>query len=252
MGAVQIVTATISVLITLVAVVLVVRTVARMVRVIRLGAPDPTRGDAKGTRTATMLRETLGHTRMLKWTLVGAAHWFVMIGFITLSTLVAQAYFEVFDPHAHLPIIGGWTVYGAFTELISVLGIPAILILMGIRLRNRPSADPARKSRFAGSTMWQGYFVEWIVLLVLVCGMLIRGIAAAMGDLGYPVWAAPVSHALGHVMPASAAALAGMIPPSAWLTGAAQTGKVSSPMAAAMPRISIPQTRTATMIHSTK
>jgi Fe-S oxidoreductase len=207
MGAVQIVTASIALAITLVAVVLVTRTVLKMTRVVRLGAPDPTRGDAKGTRTATMFRETLGHTRMLKWTLVGAAHWFVMIGFITLSTLVLQAYFEVFDPHAHLPIIGGWLVFGLFTEIISVLGIPAIVTLIAIRLRNRPTADPARKSRFAGSTMWQGYFVEWIIVAVLVCGMLIRGIAAAEGRLDYPVWAAPVSHGLGAILPASATLL---------------------------------------------
>ena len=65
-----------------------------------------------------------------------------------------------------------------------------------MRLINRPTR-PVRPSRFAGSTMWQGYFVEWIVLLVLLCGLLIRGFKAADGDLPYPTWAAPVSHALG-------------------------------------------------------
>ena len=130
MEAVQIVTTVVAYLVTLVAVALVARTVARMVRVVRLGAADPTRADAKGTRFVTMVRETLGHTKMLKWTTVGIAHWFVMIGFITLSTLVLGAYFEVVDPRAELPIIGHWTVFGLLTELIGAFGIPAILWLM--------------------------------------------------------------------------------------------------------------------------
>jgi len=203
MDAVQIVTTIVSFAVTLVAAALGARTVARMVKVVRLGAPDPTRVDAKGTRFVTMIRETLGHTKMLKWTTVGIAHWFVMIGFITLSTLVLGAYFEVVDPHAELPIIGHWTVFGLLTEIIGILGIPAILWLMAIRLANRPSGNPARKSRFTGSTMWQGYFVEWVIVLVLVLGFLIRGFKAANGELPYPTWAAPVSHALGNVLPAN-------------------------------------------------
>jgi Fe-S oxidoreductase len=174
-----------------------------MVKVVRLGAPDKSRSDEKGARTATMLREIFGHTKMLKWTVVGAAHWVVMIGFITLSSLVLAAYFETFDPRADLPIIGHWTIYGLFTEVIGVLGLPAIAILMGIRLANRPERSPERRSRFAGSTMWQGYFVEYIILAVLLLGMLIRGLKAANGDLPYPVWAAPVSHGLGAILPAS-------------------------------------------------
>jgi Fe-S oxidoreductase len=203
MNAVQIVTTVVSFAVTLVAVALGARTVARMVKVVRLGAPDPTRGDAKGTRLVTMLRETVGHTKMLKWTTVGIAHWFVMVGFVTLATLVLGAYFEVVDPHAELPIIGHWTIFGLLTEIIGVLGIPAILWLMAIRLANRPGRDPGRKSRFTGSTMWQGYFVEWVVLLVLILGFLIRGFKSANDLLPYPTWATPVSHALGSALPAS-------------------------------------------------
>ena len=75
-----------------------VRAVRQMFAVIRLGQPDPARFADKGTRTKTMLPETLGHTRMLKWSVVGAAHWFVMISFILLSSLVLEAYFEVVSP----------------------------------------------------------------------------------------------------------------------------------------------------------
>ncbi len=205
MGPVQIVSTVLAAAVTVVAVVLVVRAVRRIVAVIKLGQPDPERFDRKPQRTRTMLVETLGHTRMLKWTWVGAAHWLVMVGFILLSSLVLQAYFEVVSPTAKLPVLGSWVVFGLVTEWISVLGMVAIGYLMVQRLRGRPSRRPraGRLSRFTGSTMWQGYFVEWVVLLVLVCGLLIRGIAAAGGDLPFPTWAAPVSHALGRVLPDS-------------------------------------------------
>jgi len=204
-GVVQVVTTTLAAAITAVAVVVVVRAVARMLAVVRLGQPDSDRSTGRLARTRTMLAETLGHTRMLKWTWVGVAHWFVMVGFILLSSLVLQAYFEVVTPTGELPIIGHWGLYGLVTEVLSVLGIVAIGYLIIIRLINRPARRP--RSRFTGSTMWQGYFVEWVVLLVLVCGLLIRGLKAAGGHLPWPVWAAPVSHALGEVLPVSGAAI---------------------------------------------
>jgi len=207
MTAVQVVATVLAAAVTAVAVWLVVRAVRTMFAVVRLGQPDPERFDGKLRRTRTMLVETLGHTRMLKWTWVGAAHWFVMVAFIVLSSLVLEAYFEVVTPRGELPIVGHWGAFGLFTEAVSLLGIVGILYLIAVRLRNRPGANPARRSRFVGSTMWQGYFVEWVIVLVLICGMLIRGFKAANGDLPWPVWAAPVSHSLGDLLPASGAAV---------------------------------------------
>ena len=76
MGVAQIIAGIASLVITVVAVVLVVRAVRQMSAVIRLGQPDTSRSDKRGGRTANMLRETLGHTKMLTWGVVGAAHWF--------------------------------------------------------------------------------------------------------------------------------------------------------------------------------
>jgi len=182
LGAVQIVATVLAAAITVIAVALGVRAVVRMTSVIRLGQPDPSRTDQPGTRTATMLKETAGHTRMLKWSVVGAAHWFVMVAFVVLSLLVLEAYFEVVAPDLGLPLLGGWTVFGLVTEWIGILGTVGIAYLISVRLRNRPGRGKGL-SRFTGSTMWQGYFVEWIILLVLVLGMLIRGFKAANGDL---------------------------------------------------------------------
>jgi len=73
-----------------------------------------------------------------------------------------------------------------------VLGIPAILVLMAVRLANRPRRKG--RSRFTGSTMWQGYFVEWVILLVLTLRPAhprLQGRRRA--GLAFPTWAAPVS-----------------------------------------------------------
>jgi Fe-S oxidoreductase len=198
MGAAQIIATVLAAAVTIVAVALAVRAVMRMTEVIRLGKPDPARFTDKGTRTKTMLVETAGHTRMLKWGAVGAAHWLVMVAFVVLSLLVLEAYFEVVDPDRGLPIIGHWTVFGLVTEWIGVLGMAGILYLVYRRQRDKNK----KVSRFTGSTMWQGYFVEAIIVAVLVCGFLIRGFKVATGHFEYPVWAAPVSHAIGAVLPA--------------------------------------------------
>ncbi|MFI1196128.1 (Fe-S)-binding protein [Micromonospora sp. NPDC020750] len=200
MGSVQIVTTILAAAITAVAVWLAVRAVMKMVAVIRLGQPDPERFTDRATRTKTMLVETAGHTRMLRWGVVGAAHWFVMVGFIVLSLLVLEAYFEVVSPTGGLPLIGGLAVYGLVTELIAVLGVVGILVLIAIRVRNRPTR-PGGRSRFTGSTMWQGYFVEAVVLAVLIMGFVIRGFKVATDHFEYPVWATPVSHAVGSLLP---------------------------------------------------
>jgi Fe-S oxidoreductase len=206
MGSVQVVTTILTVVVTAVAAVLAVRAVGRMVRLIRLGQPDPDRGTDRPARLRAMLTEIFGHTRMLKWSVVGAAHWFVMIAFIALSLLVLEAYFEVVDASGHLPVLGGWTPYGLATEWIGALGTVGILVLIAIRLRNRPSR-PDGRSRFTGSTMWQGYFVEYVVLTVLLCGFLIRGFKVATDQFEHPAWATPFSHAVGAVLPASAAGI---------------------------------------------
>ncbi|HSU36987.1 MAG TPA: (Fe-S)-binding protein, partial [Propionibacteriaceae bacterium] len=200
MGAAQIIATVLAAAVTVVAVVLAVRAVVRITAVIRLGRPDPARFSGKGARTRTMLTETLGHTRMLKWSTIGAAHWFVMVSFIILFLLVLEAYFEVVDPTGGLPIVGHWAVYGLVTEWIGVLGLAGILYL----IYRRQSDKNAKRSRFTGSTMWQGYFVEAVIVGVLICGFLIRGFKVANGTFEFPGWATPVSHGVGALLPAAA------------------------------------------------
>src|SRR6476660_1151712 len=149
MGGVQIAATVLAAVVTVFSVAIFVRAIRGIVRVVKLGQPDPTRGNDKGTRTATMLRETLGHTKMLKWSVVGASHWFVMVAFGALFFTLVEAYGETVDPTFELPVIGHWAVYGLLTEFIAVFGTIGIAILIVIRLRNLPTRTGGR-SRFTG------------------------------------------------------------------------------------------------------
>lgn len=170
----QIVAIVISLAISVVAVALTARAVSAMLGVIRKGQPAPGRTGNPVGRTLTMLKETFGHTRMLQWTWVGILHWFAFAAFIGLSTAVAAAYFQLFDPEFTIPVIGKWWIYEWAAELLGLLGTIAIVPLIVYRLTHRPS-QIGRKSRFFGSTMWQAYFVEAMVLLESSAILFIRG-----------------------------------------------------------------------------
>ena len=63
-----------------------------MVAVLGIGQADRSRTGSPGTRLVTTVREIVGHTRMLRRPLVGAAHWFVMVGFVALIGTLVTAY----------------------------------------------------------------------------------------------------------------------------------------------------------------
>jgi Fe-S oxidoreductase len=150
-------------------------------QVIGAGGPALNRTDNKAARWKNMFKETLGHTRMLQWTWIGIMHWLVFAGFIFLSSAVATAYFQIFDPHFTLWIVGEWYPFEWATELLSWLTVIGILYLIVVRQRNHPRRLE-RKSRFFGSTFWQAYFVEAIILGEGLAGLFIRGAEYQLHD----------------------------------------------------------------------
>ncbi|MFB9433978.1 Fe-S oxidoreductase, partial [Streptoalloteichus tenebrarius] len=202
MGALQITLGLICVAVTVVAVAMLVRTVIQMVRTVRLGQPDPTRNGPIGARVVTTVKEVLGHTRMLKWTKVGIAHWFVMMGFLGMLLVVAEAYGEVFQPSFELPLLGEWAPWNLWVEVLGWATVVGILVLIVIRQLHHPRRAE-RQSRFAGSHMGRAYFIEGIVLVEGLGVVCIRAVKHAAGLIHPPVWAAPLTHALGSVAPSS-------------------------------------------------
>ncbi len=137
-------------------------------RMIKRGQPDPTRGNQKNRRLALMTREILGHSKMLNFTATGIAHWFVMVGFVSLFGTLATAYGQVLDPHFTLPLIGNWKPYVYFTLGIAWLAGVSIVTLIGIRQVTR-FVRKGRRSRFYGSYNRRAYFVEAVILVIVFC-----------------------------------------------------------------------------------
>jgi Fe-S oxidoreductase len=147
------------------------RAVASIVSVVKLGQPALGRRDHPGERWQHMLTETLGHTRMLQWSAVGVAHWFVFVAFGALFFTLVTAYGQLFDPRFALPLIGHWVVYAWVSELIAWAGLLGIAYLIAVRLRSRRLG---RASRFFGSTGWQGVYVELTILAIVLCVLALR------------------------------------------------------------------------------
>ncbi|MFD8544277.1 (Fe-S)-binding protein, partial [Streptomyces sp. NPDC059649] len=171
----------VSLALTAVGVALIGRAVAHIVRFVRLGTPVPagSRTDAPKQRSLTLAKEFVGHTRMNRWGIVGIAHWFVAVGFLTLGLTIVTAYGQLFQADWILPVIGDWLPYELYTEFIALGTTLGIVVLIAIRLMNLPSRA-GRKSRFAGSTAWQAYFVEYVILVIGICILALRGLEGAL------------------------------------------------------------------------
>ena len=171
----------VTLVLTAVGIALLARAVAQIYRFVRLGQPIPagSRTDSPKQRTATLAKEFLGHTRMNRWAVVGVAHWFVAIGFLTLPPTIINAYGQLFQADWLLPVIGGWAPYDMYIEFIGLMTTVGIAVLMAIRLLNLPSRA-GRKSRFTGSKAWQAYFVEYVIFVIGLAILVLRGLEGAL------------------------------------------------------------------------
>ncbi len=180
----QIFAIVVSLAFTAVGLALFVKAIRQIIAVVKVGQPAPNRTNDPGARTVTTLKETLGHTRMLQWTKVGAAHWFVFIGFGLLFATLVNAYGQLFDPHFILPVIGHFFLFEWVTELFAWAMIIAILPFMVYRATRPKDRVRGEPGRFYGSRMWQGYFVEWVILTVGICILLLRFFEYALQQVG--------------------------------------------------------------------
>jgi Fe-S oxidoreductase len=168
--------ASISYLITAVAVVFLAIRVRHLISLYKKQQPDPTRSGDKSARMKNMLKEVLGHTKMLNFTGTGIAHWFVMIGFGALFGTLVTAYGQVIKPDFALPIIGHFVVYELFSEVIAALTGISIVALIGIRQVTRFRM----LNRFSGSGMGKAYYVEATILAIVFCVFALRGLEGAL------------------------------------------------------------------------
>ena len=156
----------------------------------RLGQPDHSRTGSPVSRTVTMLKEFFVHNRMAKLKVVALAHWFVAIGFYVLFSTLANAFFQIeFGADFRLPVIGHFPPFEWLIEFLAFFGVPGIIALIIIRQRNHPRSAAGvdgRKSRFFGSHFLRAYFVEAVVLGVMLCIGLLRMLEAALVTVQHP------------------------------------------------------------------
>lgn len=197
-----------AVLVTAVALAMFVRGAVILYRQLASGRPSPGRLTPIGPRLGNMLTEILSHRRFTTRGVVRVAHWVVMISFVLLVPTLAVAYVQVIDPYAELPLIGGQVLWQWLLELVTVGGLIGIGVLFFTRTRHRSDPEDAQgarnwRSRFFGSTRWQGYFVEAVIAAVLICVLAMHLFSAALAArqpaaepswLHFPItgWAVPL------------------------------------------------------------
>ena len=135
---------------------------------ISAGQADPARFLNKGARARAMTKEVLLHTKMLKFTGSAIAHWFVMIGFVSLFGTLITAYGQLIDPGFLLPVIGGWAPYRYFVLAIGWATGVGIVALFAVRVATK-FFHKSRTSRFLGSRSLKAYYVEATILVVVIC-----------------------------------------------------------------------------------
>ena len=171
-------------------------------------APDRIQGVMRhlGASLKRQAIEVFGQKKLLKWTIPGVAHSFVMYAFLILGTVYVEAYGVLFsrDPGWHFLGLGTWGPLGFLQDLIAVLCLVGIVVFYFIRVRNSPE-KLGRKSRFDGSHTGGAYLVLFMIFNVLWTLFLFRGAVAAHdiaeGEGGGYGKAAFVSYLLGKVLP---------------------------------------------------
>ena len=168
-----------SYLITIVAVTLFALRSKQLIGIYKKAQPDPTRSENSSARFRNMLKEVLGHTKMLNFTATGIAHWFVMVGFGALFGTLITAYGQLISPDFALPVIGHFVGYELFAEVIAALTGIGIVTLIGIRQVTR-FWHKGRTSRFEGSNQGRAYYVEATILAIVFCVLALRGLEGAL------------------------------------------------------------------------
>ncbi|MGZ8737558.1 MAG: heterodisulfide reductase-related iron-sulfur binding cluster [Nocardioides sp.] len=171
-------------------------------RLITSGEPAPGRLESvKGNIGGTIkgqLVEVLGQRKLLKWSVPGAAHFFVFWAFLILATVYLEAYGALFDPEFAIPVIGHWAILGFAQDFIAVMALIGLVAFAQIRLKNSPE-KLGRKSRFKGSHLGGAWLVLFMIFNVIWTMFLFRGAASAAGHLPYENGAF-VSDAVGSLL----------------------------------------------------
>ena len=139
-------------------------------QLVQVAAPAPERSLRSAFRANVRhaVANIFGNKKLLRWSLPGIAHFWVMWAFFVLQTTLIEAAGElIFGTTFQIPLLnriqlGGLTAYdllGFAQDTLGVLSLTGIVIFAAMRFAQDP-ARKGRESRFAGSNLVQG----WVVL----------------------------------------------------------------------------------------
>jgi hypothetical protein len=188
---------------TVVALALAGRRVLFLYKLATNGQPAPDRtASAKenvGEDVKGQIVEVLGQKKLLKWTIPGLAHLFVMWAFIILATVYLEAYGAlIFGLDFHIPLVGKWDALGFLQDFIAVAALLGLIVFAGIRIKNSPKKLD-RKSRFKGSHLGGAWLVLFMIFNVVWTMFLFRGAGVATGNFPYGDGAF-MSHLVGSAL----------------------------------------------------
>ncbi|MET0524871.1 MAG: Fe-S cluster protein, partial [Nocardioides sp.] len=171
-------------------------------RLITSGQPAPDRLEnvtkRLGESLKTQVVEVFAQRKLLKWSVPGAAHFFVFWAFVILGSVYVEAYGALFDPGFAIPVIGTWPVLGFAQDFIAIMCLFGISTFAIIRLKQSPDRL-GRRSRFQGSHTGGAWLVLFMIFNVLWTLFFFRAAASALGNLPYDSGAF-VSIGLGNLL----------------------------------------------------
>src|SRR5271166_1724340 len=174
------------------------RRVLWLVKLVLSGQPASGRTNDIGTRVWTPIAEVFGQRRLLKWSIPGLAHLFIMWGFFILITVYIEAYGTLFQPNFHIPFVGRWDALGFLQDFIALGVVAGITTFAIIRLRAEPK-EYGRSSRFYGSHTGGAWLILFMIFMVIFSYSIFRGAAVNTGNFPYGKGAF-FSHAMGALM----------------------------------------------------
>src|SRR4051794_33903151 len=179
------------------------RRVFFLFRLITSGQPAPDRLENVSKRLGAAVKsqvvEVFAQKKLLKWSVPGAAHFFVFWAFLILGSVYLEAFGILFSRNEEwaIPLVGHWDALGFAQDFIAVMCLVGLATFALIRVRNNPH-NLGRRSRFSGSHLGGAWVILGMIVNVIWTMFLFRGASAANDNLPYGN-GAYASHAVGHL-----------------------------------------------------
>ena len=153
-------------------------------QLIRSGQPAPRRFQGFSKKIEAEVVEVAGQKKLLKWTVPGLAHFFVMWGFTILLLTIIEAYGNLFQRDFHIPIIGTNAFVGFIEDFFAVMVLVSLATFSIIRIKNDPKRKE-RSSRFYGSHTGAAWLVLGMIALVIITLLAYRGAQVNTGHFPF-------------------------------------------------------------------